>query len=49
MLAVWVCEAGSDRITGEGVGDLRDAGGSEAESNLRWERRAGEPAGRGSI
>lgn len=49
VLAVWVCEAGSDRITGEGVGDLRDAGGSEVESNLRWEQRAGEPAGWGSI
>ena len=31
------------------MGDLRDTGGSEAESNLRWEQRAGEPAGRGSI
>ena len=46
---MWVCEAGGDRTTGERVGDLRDAGGSEAESNLRWEQRAGEPAGRGSI
>lgn len=47
----WQCESVKlgDTNTGERVGDLRDAGGSEAESNLRWERRAGEPAGQGSI